>query len=350
MYLIGIIPCSGCNLNDDASVYEVGKEILIMNKLIYIITAASIGFNSWGAPLNKSYVAGDAQWMAHLDMQVLTKSTIGTFLLNLVREEISKNNDSPISIDVDLVAQELHSLTAYGSSITKDPDKNSVLIFRTGNRARTIIDGYIASAEMETDGKTGIKRLDHKKHDTYLIGNELYASFLHDDLWIASKSYEQIERAQDVIEGKLKSLENSDSKLKYTEESGFFFLATIEGLGAIADMPPQARILQKAQGGQIAFGEEGDMFKTQIGLSTPGPEVSSQLSRIIEGMIALASFAEVGDERLNTLMNNLVVEEGERHVTVGLQYPVVGLINIVKTLVAESKKPSKDKGADTEEI
>jgi len=287
--------------------------------------------------------------MAHLDIENLTDSTIGQFLLDQLREEMAENNDSPISIDIDLVAEELHSLTAYGSSITEEPDKNSVLIVRTGERARSIIDGYIATLEMETDGKSNVKRLDGKANDTYLIGNELYASFLQDDVWVSSKSYEQIEKAQEVLEGRRDNIEQSGSKLMRANETGFFFLATVEGFDAIADMPPQARILQKAQGGHIALGEEGEMIKTKLALSTPGPEVSSQLSRIIQGMVALASFAEVGDESLNTLMNSLVVEEEDRLVSIGLEYPVGALINILGTLAKEGKKAKRVHDAVVEE-
>ncbi len=311
---------------------------MIMNRLIFIFTAAAMGFTSFGAPLDKKNVAADAQWLAHLDFENLKDTKMGAFLLARLREEIAKNNDSPISIDVGLVAEELHSLTAYGSSISEDPQKNSVLIVKTGDRARSIIDGYLATLEMETDGKSGVKRLEDKAHDTYLVGNEVYATFLEDDVWVSSKSYEQIEKVQRVIEGGIKNIEDSDSKLMRADEPGFFFLATVEGFDAIADMPAQARVLQKAQGGQIALGEQGDMFRTKIALSTPDAETSSQLSRIVQGMVALASFAEVGDERLNTLMNNLVVEEEESLVSIGLEYPVESLINIITTLADEGRK------------
>ncbi len=320
-----------------------------MNKLTNAITTILFGLTSWAAPLEKANVASDAQWMAHLDLEDLTDSAIGKFLLDQLREEIAKNNDSPVSVDVDLVAEELHSLTAYGSSITDEPDKNSVLIVKTGKRARSIIDGYIATLELETDGKSGVKRLDGKAHDTYLIGNELYATFLQDDVWVSSKSYEQIEKAQRVMEGRADNIESGGSELMRADEPGFFFLATVEGFDAIGDMPPQARILQKAKGGLIALGEEGDMVKTKLALSTPGPEVSSQLSRIVQGMVALASFAEVGDESLNTLMSSLVVKEEERLVSIGLEYPVESLISILTTLAKEGQRAKRIHEAVVEE-
>ena len=96
---------------------------MIINKLILIFTAAAMGFTSFGAPLDKKNVGGDAQWLAQLDFENLKNTKMGAFLLARVCEEIAKNNDSPISIDVGLFAEELHSLTAYGSDISEDPQK-----------------------------------------------------------------------------------------------------------------------------------------------------------------------------------------------------------------------------------
>ena len=311
-----------------------------MKSIIHITTALALGNFAWSAPLDTQIVADDAKWLAHLDMQALKDSMIGGFALARAKEEIAKENGTPVSIDIDLVAEEVHSVTAYGTSFDKEPGKSSVLIVRTGPRARSIIDAYIASMEMKLEGKTGIKRLDDKAYDTYLIGNEVYASFLRDDLCVSSKSYDQIEKAQRVIEGESGNLEESDSELLIKIGAGFFFLATANGLDSIGEVPPQAKILQKAKGGQLVLGERGEMFRVNLALSTPDAEVSSQLSRIIQGMVALASFAEVGNESLNTLVNNLDVEETDRYVSFNIEYPVVGLFNILQAL--EDQKDSEE--------
>ena len=52
-----------------------------MNKLIFIFTAAAMGFTCFGAPLDKKNVAGDAQWLAHLDFENLKDTKMGAFLL-----------------------------------------------------------------------------------------------------------------------------------------------------------------------------------------------------------------------------------------------------------------------------
>jgi len=314
---------------------------MTIKSIIHLTAAVALGKFIWSAPLDTGIVSDDAKWLAHLDMQALKDSTIGLFALARVKEEIAKENDTLISIDIDLVAEELHSVTAYGTSFDKESDKNSVLIVRTGPRARSIIDSHIASMEWELEGKTGIKRLDDKAHDTYLIGNEVYASFLRDDLWVSSKSYDQIEKALRVIDGETRNLDASDSDLLIKEGSGFFFLATANGLDSLGDVPPQAKILQKAKGAQLGLGERGDMFRANLALSTPDAEVSSQLSRIVQGLVALASFAEIGNESLNTLMNNLDVEESDRYVSFDIEYPVVGLIKILKTLAEQQKERSE---------
>ncbi len=316
---------------------------MIMKKLLQILTAAVLGTTSNADPLDKSQIAGDAKWLAHLDMQEFEHTVIGEYLISFVKEEIAKKDDSPVTFDVNRIVQELHSLTAYGSSMAFDdgPGNSGVLIAKTGSKARAIIDAYIASEEIMKDGKTGIKRLEDKDYLTYLIGNEVYLSFPQEGLLISSKEFDQIERALNVIKGQEADLNDSDSKLILSDEPGFFFLATINGIDTIKGVPPQAKILQKAKGGQFSLGERDSSLRSNIVLSTAGPEVSNQLSRIIQGMVALASFADIGGESLADLMDSVSVDEGHDRVSIDLEYPVGTITNILTAIATDH--PEKDK-------
>ena len=75
-------------------------------------------------------------------------------------------------------------------------------------------------------------------------------SFPQEGLIVSSKSFDQIERAMEIIEGDLENLVESGSEIMLSEQPGFFFLATVDGLGSIRGVPPQARIFQKAKGGR----------------------------------------------------------------------------------------------------
>jgi hypothetical protein len=73
-------------------------------------------------------------------------------------------------------------------------------------------------------------------------------SFPQEGLIVSSKSFDQIERAMEIIEGDLENLVESGSEIMLSEQPGFFFLATVDGLGSIRGVPPQARIFQKKGG------------------------------------------------------------------------------------------------------
>ena len=147
--------------------------------------------------------------MAHLDAKAFKESTIGEYLIGVFKKEIFQTGESPVSFDIDRLLEELHSLTAYGAAFDLTPRKDSVLIVRTGTKARSIIDAYIASEELDKDGKTGIKVLEDKDYLTYLLSNEVYVSFPEDGLIVTSKSFDRIESAMEVIEGKAENIVES---------------------------------------------------------------------------------------------------------------------------------------------
>ena len=62
-------------------------------------------------------------------------------------------------------------------------------------------------------------------------------SFPQEGLIVSSKSFDQIERAMEIIEGDLENLVESGSEIMLSEQPGFFFLATVDGLGSIRGVP-----------------------------------------------------------------------------------------------------------------
>ena len=310
-----------------------------MIRALQISLAATIAVLANAAPLDKKQVANDASWLAHLDLQALQETTIGEFLLGAFEEEFG-GDESSVSFDMEGLLGELQSVTAYGAELGIATQGESVLVARTGEKAKPMIDAYIATQELEKDGKTGFKKLDGKDYLTYLVGNEVYLAFPSDGLVMASRSFEQVERALAVLDGDAKSLNNGDSELILTDTDGYFFLASANGIDSIDGVPPQAKLLQKAKGGQIALGERDDNLVSKIRLSTSGPEVSGHLASIAKGLVALASFTEVGGERLDRLMNSVEVESEGDMVSISLDYPADEIVRLLTSIVDDG--PGED--------
>jgi len=277
-------------------------------------------------------------------MKALQETKIGKFLVHSFEEEFGGSR-SGVSFDVEGLLGELHSLTAYGAELGLASDGACVLVARTGDKVRPMIDAYIASQEMEKDGKTGFKKLEGKNFLTYLVGNEVYLAFPSDGLVMASRSFEQVERALSVVDGSLENLENSDSDLILTDVDGYFFMATANGIDAIDGVPPQAKMLQKAKGGQIALGEQDSNLVSSIRLLTEGPEVSGHLASIAKGLVALASFTEVGGERLDRLMNSVDVSSSGDQVSISLDYPAEEIIRLISVITDDGSEKSEGEDA-----
>lgn len=156
----------------------------------------------FATPFDTTQVAEDTKWLAHLDMDRLKSSTLGQFLIESIKSAMPKQEGSAISLNQDAVISEVHSITAYGLSFDETAQNQSVLILKTGPKAQSIIDGYLASMETQKEGQAPFKMLTGKSFPTYLIGGEVHMAFPRKDLIVISKDFAQVEKSMQVIEGR----------------------------------------------------------------------------------------------------------------------------------------------------
>lgn len=296
------------------------------------------GAISSGGPLEKSAISNEAKWVAHLDMEAFNESQLGRYFLELGKKAIDEKKDMPVKLDVDVLIDDLKSVTAYGFEFQDQPEDNSAIMVKTGDRLRAIVDALILNMQMSGQENNDFQTIDGKAFPTYLLGNELYVSIISDTFFVGSKSFEQIEKAINVVDGKEASLEDDGSKLIHGDTEGFFFFTSAEGLNTIDGIPPQARMLQQATGAQFSLGEIDENLRTQLWLTTESSEVSDQLYRIIQGMLALISFAQIENEGLEAIVRNAEVRQGSDFVSVDLAYPAESILKIVRPLVEQGSK------------
>ncbi len=298
------------------------------------------------APLKTSYLAANTAWLAHLDLDNLQQTVSGRELVTTIKDAIAKNKNSGLSLDVDAVLAELHSFTAYGTTFDQNSANNSVLILEVGPKARAILDGIIAAQELNGTAS----KIKVESADTYLVDGQLHLKFATPTLVLASKSSAQIETSHRVILGQSPAYSPKNSKLLLSPTDGFFLIAAANGFNQIADLPPQARVLQKATGAQLALGEDNQNIHAELALATTGAEVSDQLARIIEGMAALITFAETGDQNLAKLAQAIVVKKAGGRVNVTFTYPAKELEKIFTAVSQNSGKSPGNNNASITEI
>ncbi|MBP8257861.1 MAG: hypothetical protein KAX37_11090, partial [Opitutaceae bacterium] len=128
----------------------------------FLISALATGTLLTAAPFDPARVAENTKWLAHVDLDGLKASKIGGFVIERIKSEIAKKEGSKLSIDFDGILQQIHSLTAYGSSFEDNPENHSVLLVQAGPKAQAIVEGFLAGQELSNDGKVPFKTVTGK--------------------------------------------------------------------------------------------------------------------------------------------------------------------------------------------
>jgi hypothetical protein len=149
-----------------------------------------------------------------------------------------------------------------------------------------------------------------------------------------------------VLQGKAANLSSAETFEGFPEVSdGFFFVAVAEGFNRLAPIPPQAQVLQMAEGGRIVLGENAEKLFAHVALKTRTQEVSTQLQHVIQGALALISFANSQQEELVQLARSAKVTGGDRLVSVSVEYPVKQLLELVDELHSSFGEHHKERKA-----
>lgn len=316
-----------------------------------LLAGISLGLSLASAgPLVETQVAKDAKWLAHIDMERLLQSSFGDLATAKLKQQIAAANSSKVSVDVDLLLSEIKSITAYGASFAEGGDIDGVLVLQAGDKLQAIVDGFLAHMEMNAEeGEVPFKRLEDKPYDAYLFGEELFVAYPENGVVMASKRFDRIEQAYGVLQGRSASLADAEEALVLNPGPGFFLLASATGLHQLKDVPPQARMLQKTKGGQLSLGEWEGEARANLILTAESREVSLQLYRIVQGMVALASFTQVENQSMMEVVNRVQVRQEGDFVSVDFSYPIEALMELMSGLMqgdgSQGPAPTDDHSA-----
>jgi len=144
-----------------------------------------------------------------------------------------------------------------------------------------------------------------------------------DRIMALSKYRPALEKANAVLAGKAANLKSGATLAEWPDHpQGFFFIALAEGFGESTHLPPQARILQQADGGQLAIGEIADRLSISLSLHAKSNEACQQIQQVIQGIQALAVLSQSENRELMDLINAVKVTSKRQIVTVDFSFPV----------------------------
>lgn len=276
-----------------------------------------------GDPLDRSQISSEAKWLIHLDLDALRKTQFGSAFFKKIQEDhLDKiQNDLVRDLGIKFNFNTLMSATAYGNKFDTEPDKQGVLMIRTRDPLKPVIDGLIALHDGESNEEFDLVKTTEDQADFYSLNQEIQATFPQDNLLVMGKSRANIKQALRVIQGREKCLAGSDGFGGYpTLDPVFFFLGVAESFANNVNIPANAKFLRQAEGGRVALGENDGQLYLNLALKTADAQTTTQIRQVIDGMLALLRLSQQ-DEDLTRLLNSTMVTSGSNLVSVNVKLP-----------------------------
>jgi hypothetical protein len=301
------------------------------------------------APLQKEYISAEAKWLLHADLDNLRQTQIGKhFFTDILQHAVAKplaDLNEKLNLELDL--DKIQSLTAYGESYRAKPETDGVLLLRTSMKIdqmlRTVMAQQTNLAPSINMG--ALKLVQQEPFELFSVEDELFLAPLRSML-VVSQSRTHLDKALQVIRGQRSNLKSGKSLADFPgAQNAFFFLGVAEGfspdrakpesdektnandpLDKLAKkLPPQAKILQMADGGRVVLGEKSENVFCHLTLKTKTAESATQIQQVLQGMSALLALSKANDPSFYLPPLNITTEN--RTVLINVDYPVAKLLH-----------------------
>lgn len=322
-----------------------------MKPLLRSCLFAAAGFAAVGsaaaAALNPAHVSADARWIVHVDFEALRAGTIGQELVTAIEKAQAGATGGAFGLNVTKVFQAMSTLTAYGTNLDKNPHAiDGALIAQGTPELRKIAESLLLQGTI-AEPKVFAEAPDFP-FPTYAISDpsaapeakmQVLIAFPPEPIVLISKSKAQLMKARDVFLGKTPSLAKTPAsplhRLGAQADRAYLYAATVVPTEAIFPQnAPQTRMLQLAGAGSLALGERGENIFAHAELVASSATNAEKLSKILQGMTAVLSFAETNDKQLAEFLNSTTVSRNGDTVTLDLAYSSARLAAMAQSLRA----------------
>jgi hypothetical protein len=313
-----------------------------MKTLALALTATfAVAASTLAGPLHKENVAADAQWLVHLDVNNMLQTDLGKWfgeaILDKQFAKATRDLNQQFGIDFDW--RQVQSLTAYGSQFKPKGVPNGVLLiqgFDFGKALDSVIE------RLETAMPAGNRPLQKTHEDNgafYSLNNDVFGVALPGNLFLLSKSKDEVQKARDVVTGASPNLTSTKAAARVPDPAkAGFLLGLVNSLDALP-LPPQAKGLKKVEGAQLVMGEKAETVFLKLALNARDAESATQMQQALQGVLALGNLMQIEDQNAQKLIQGTKVSGTDTVVTVKLDLPASDVIAAVKAGQAKKAAP-----------
>ncbi|MBK7997745.1 MAG: hypothetical protein IPK15_03165 [Verrucomicrobia bacterium] len=311
-----------------------------MKPFITLLTLTALTFSAVAGQLQPTHVSDNAKWVAHLDVAKLITTELGGYLgRTFMDKKLAKPTRDLEQWGIDFDWRDIEGITVYGTSFSKNPDTEAVVVIKSSFNFTEAIEIVIDRiAEYGGDDRP-IQKVQSEPFAIYSAKGEVFGTPFGKELFLLSKSKAELEKARSVLDGKLANITKSKNFPGVgAAEGGFLVAAIADGFQTVANLPPQVRGLKNAESGQINAGEKADKVFVKLSVNTRDNESATQMQQVLQGLLALAALSQEENKDLALLVHGAKVSGTDRTVTVNLEVPSETVIAKVSEKQPKRKK------------
>jgi hypothetical protein len=291
-----------------------------MKRILMLAAVMAVAFSARADALKQNLVPANSRWILHLDAEAFRKTRIGAMIIEDKAESKVRQVKQDSKLPLDFSFNKITAITAFGPMVGNQND--GVMLVQTTADVRGDLEKLIGFKEMNGNGEPPVSRLSANGVEYYKLGNDLNLLQAADKTWLLGKNRGSLEAAREVVLGKSAALKDAPFLNYPTMTNGFFFLAVADTGAAGNQLPAQAKILQKAEGGRLAIGEQGDKVLINLALKAKEAETITEMQQLVQGLIAFVKLAQADNKDLNALVSTAAVTTNQNYVSVQLSFPL----------------------------
>jgi hypothetical protein len=270
------------------------------------LLVAALGGAALAGPLRTSHVAGEAEWILHVDVEALNESTLGEFLLDHADDLEINDIEEELGLDP---TKDLFSVTVYG---TGDPEEEAPVVILEMSSA---VDELIEKLQEEE----GYERLEvggYRLHRWEQDGEIAIAHVRRADdgrrLVVMSEEPGDIVEAMEVIDGERTSLARRlrrDDDLPIARNlprSGSLVFMYAAGMPWLANGDdPASQIVQRSDRMRFELRERGGEATADLTISARSESDAGNIGDVLRGLMALGELISGQDEEMDDVAEAL---------------------------------------------
>lgn len=304
--------------------------------LVWALAGTGLMGTATAKPLDPKRVAGDARWMAHLDVDRLLQSklgahVVGTWLEPKLTKPIAKMNQD-LGLDVDW--RKVRSLTAYGWQVpAPGTEPSGVVLIESDLDVPALLDAVLDrfSAQAAT-GELPLTKTDGPEGVIYSVREDVYGAGVAGGVFVLTKTRADLMRALKVVSGGALNLAATDGIRRGPDSSGAILeMGVADGVLAGFKLPKQVKVLEQLGGAWVSAGEQEGKITARVGVEARTVELAGQVRQIVQGIVAFGSLGVIEKPEILALAQSARVEGRDRHVSLAMSLPAETVIASLPT-------------------